>query len=136
MILVLAQKRREGSLWLLRIAMMTIESWFVFNSMENIDGTWLTVLMYIIGHRAAPSIIWYYRFKQTQLLLLIFFHCLGHSYGNYFDPAKDCSSIVDNVPKTRSGVYWFKTEQGPIKVIKYCAIFNRANSTCVQTSAQ
>jgi hypothetical protein len=39
MILVLAQKRREGSLWLLRIAMMTIESWFVFNSMENIDGT-------------------------------------------------------------------------------------------------
>ena len=42
----------------------------------------------------------------------------GHSYGNYFDPAKDCSHVVDNVPKPESGVYWIQTKKGPIKVRK------------------
>ncbi|XP_028411770.1 uncharacterized protein LOC114534514 [Dendronephthya gigantea] len=39
----------------------------------------------------------------------------GHSYGNYFDPAKDCSGVVDNVPKAKSGVYWIQTRNGPQK---------------------
>ncbi|CAB4031634.1 Hypothetical predicted protein, partial [Paramuricea clavata] len=38
-----------------------------------------------------------------------------HSYGNYFDPAKDCSYVVDNVPKAKSGVYWIQAEKGPVK---------------------
>ena len=41
---------------------------------------------------------------------------LGHSYGNYFDPAEDCSHVVDNVPEPESGVYWIQTKKGPIKV--------------------
>ncbi|XP_028411771.1 uncharacterized protein LOC114534515 [Dendronephthya gigantea] len=39
----------------------------------------------------------------------------GHSYGNYFDPAKDCSDVIDNVPKAESGVYWIQTRNGPQK---------------------
>ncbi|XP_028411772.1 uncharacterized protein LOC114534516 [Dendronephthya gigantea] len=39
----------------------------------------------------------------------------GHSYGNYFDPAKDCSGVVDNVPKAKSGPYWIQTQNGPQK---------------------
>ncbi|XP_028411790.1 uncharacterized protein LOC114534527 [Dendronephthya gigantea] len=39
----------------------------------------------------------------------------GHSYGNYFDPAKDCSAVVDNVPKAKSGPYWIQTRNGPQK---------------------
>ncbi|CAB3979791.1 Hypothetical predicted protein, partial [Paramuricea clavata] len=39
----------------------------------------------------------------------------GYSYGNYFDPAKDCSDVVDNVPKAKSGVYWIQTVKGPVK---------------------
>ena len=46
-------------------------------------------------------------------------HCLpGNSYGNYFDPAEDCSHVVDNVPKAKSGVYWIRTANGLRKVSK------------------
>ena len=48
---------------------------------------------------------------------------LGHSYGNYFDPAKDCSHVVDNVPKAKSGVYWIQTANGPQKVSKIACDF-------------
>ena len=44
------------------------------------------------------------------------FKFLGHSYGNYFNPAEDCSHVVDNVPEPESGVYWIQTKKGPIKV--------------------
>ena len=44
------------------------------------------------------------------------FKFLGHSYGNYFNPAEDCSHVVDNVPEPDSGVYWIQTKKGPIKV--------------------
>lgn len=43
-------------------------------------------------------------------------HLKGNSYGNYFDPAKDCSDIMDNVPEAENGVYWIKTNTGPRKV--------------------
>ncbi|CAB4021301.1 guanylate-binding 1-like [Paramuricea clavata] len=39
----------------------------------------------------------------------------GNSYGNYFDPAKDCSSILDKIPDAKTGVYWIKTDNGPRK---------------------
>ncbi|CAB3984995.1 Hypothetical predicted protein [Paramuricea clavata] len=39
----------------------------------------------------------------------------GNSYGNYFDPAKDCSSILDKIPDAKTGVYWIKTDNGPKK---------------------
>ena len=42
----------------------------------------------------------------------------GHSYGNYFDPARDCSDIVDKVPGAKNGIYWIKTDQGPTKVTR------------------
>ena len=44
MILVFAQKRSEESLWLLKITMMTIKSWLVFDTMENINGKLSTVM--------------------------------------------------------------------------------------------
>jgi hypothetical protein len=40
----------------------------------------------------------------------------GHSYGNYFNPAKSCSHVVDNVPSAKSGIYWIQTKKGPMKV--------------------
>ena len=40
----------------------------------------------------------------------------GHSYGSYFDPAKDCSAVVDNVPNAKSGLYWIQTKNRRIKV--------------------
>ncbi|XP_046852087.1 uncharacterized protein LOC124445407 [Xenia sp. Carnegie-2017] len=39
----------------------------------------------------------------------------GISYGNVFDPAKDCSDIMDRVPEARTGIYWIQTENGPQK---------------------
>ncbi|XP_046857622.1 uncharacterized protein LOC124451035 [Xenia sp. Carnegie-2017] len=39
----------------------------------------------------------------------------GVSYGNVFDPAKDCSDIMDRVSEARTGVYWIQTEHGPQK---------------------
>ncbi|CAB3989060.1 Hypothetical predicted protein [Paramuricea clavata] len=39
----------------------------------------------------------------------------GNSYGNYFDPARDCSSILDKIPDAKTGVYWIKTDNGPRK---------------------
>ena len=44
------------------------------------------------------------------------FSHIGNSYGNYFDPAKDCSSILDKIPDAKTGVYWIKTDNGPKKV--------------------
>ena len=63
----------------------------------------------------------YYICKKAFWILVFLFQPLisvhlGHSYGNYFDPAKDCSHVVDNVPKTKSGVYWIQTANGPQKV--------------------
>ena len=44
----------------------------------------------------------------------------GISYGNVFDPAKDCSDIMDRVPEARTGIYWIQTENGPQKVELQC----------------
>ena len=109
MILALAKNWREESLWLLRIAMMTIESWFVFSIMENIDGNWWKVSK-AIAMTTIKILSW--DDSCGNFLNKLW----GHSYGNYFDPAKDCSSVVDNVPKATSGIYWIQTKNGPIKV--------------------
>ena len=51
-----------------------------------------------------------------------FFSHPGNSYGNYFDPAKDCSSILNNIPNAVTGLYWIKTNNGPKKVAKISRI--------------
>ena len=32
--------------------------------------------------------------------------------GEYFNPAKDCSDIVDNLPEAKDGFYWIKPTKG------------------------
>jgi hypothetical protein len=37
--------------------------------------------------------------------------------GENFNPAKDCSDIVDNLPEAKDGFYWIKHTKGkPLKV--------------------
>ena len=38
--------------------------------------------------------------------------------GENFNPAKDCSDIVDNIPGAKDGFYWIKSAKGKLlKVI-------------------
>ena len=34
--------------------------------------------------------------------------------GENFNPAKDCSDIVDNIPGTKDGFYWIKSAKGKL----------------------
>ena len=40
----------------------------------------------------------------------------GNSYGNIFNPATDCTDIMNNLPGAMTGVYWIKTDKGPREV--------------------
>ena len=39
------------------------------------------------------------------------------TFGERFNPAKDCSDIVDNLPEAKDGFYWMNiTDEKPLKV--------------------
>ena len=39
------------------------------------------------------------------------------TYGESFNPAKDCSDVVDNLPGAKDGFYWMKlANEKPLKV--------------------
>ena len=42
--------------------------------------------------------------------------------GENFNPAKDCSDIVDNIPGAKDGFYWIKS--GKEKLLKVILIMN------------
>ena len=42
--------------------------------------------------------------------------------GENFNPAKDCSDIVDNIPGAKDGFYWIKSAKG--KLLKVILIMN------------
>jgi hypothetical protein len=55
---------------------------------------------------------------SPQKFFLLFNGRTGRStIGEYFDPAYDCSDVVDRVPAAKSGVYWIENE-AVIKVVK------------------
>ena len=42
---------------------------------------------------------------------------IGYStLGENFNPAKDCSDIVDNIPGAKDGFYWIKSAKGKLRV--------------------
>jgi hypothetical protein len=55
-------------------------------------------------------------------LLSSLIHAIGTpTIGENFDPAKDCSDIVDNLPKAKDGFYWIAL--GKNKVQKVNSLF-------------
>ena len=38
--------------------------------------------------------------------------------GEHFNPAKDCSDIVDNLPEATDGFYWIKPTNGKLSKVK------------------
>lgn len=55
---------------------------------------------------------------SPQKMFLLFNGRTGRStIGEYFDPAYDCSDVVDRVPAAKSGIYWIENE-AVIKVVK------------------
>ena len=61
------------------------------------------------------------------LLINEFFSIKGSpSLGEKFDPAQDCTEIVDNVPDAQDGIYWIKTANGgAVKVSRKNTRFNK-----------
>ena len=48
---------------------------------------------------------------------------LGSStIGENFNPAKDCSDIVDNLPEAKDGFYWIKLAKGKLSKVYWCPI--------------
>ena len=46
---------------------------------------------------------------------------LGSStIGENFNPAKDCSDIVDNLPEAKDGFYWIKLPKGKLSKVFWC----------------
>ena len=37
--------------------------------------------------------------------------------GEHFNPAKDCSDIVDNLPEAKDGFYWIKPTKGKLSKV-------------------
>ena len=61
-----------------------------------------------------------YNLGITRIILKTFF--LGSStLGEYFDPAVDCSDVVDRVPDAKDGFYWIypKEIKTVVKVRNY-----------------
>ena len=49
--------------------------------------------------------------------------------GEHFNPAKDCSDIVDNLPEAKDCFYWIKPSEGKrlkVKIIKVIFLFVHA----------
>ncbi len=44
-------------------------------------------------------------------------HIGSSTLGENFNPAKDCSDIVDNRPRAKDGFYWIKHGKGKISKV-------------------
>ena len=44
--------------------------------------------------------------------------------GEHFNPAKDCSDIVDNLPEAKDGFYWIKPTIGKLLKVKIIQVQN------------
>ena len=70
------------------------------------------------------------KFLDKQLVLWIVFTHLNFNnlyigsstLGENFNPANDCSDIVDNIPGAIDGFYWIKSAKG--KLLKVILIMN------------
>ena len=43
--------------------------------------------------------------------------------GEKFNPANDCSDIVDNLPGAKDGFYWIKYNKGKLSKVKHLTNF-------------
>ena len=58
-----------------------------------------------------------------ELFLCTRIHCIGSpTLGEHFNPAKDCSDIVDNIPGAKDGFYCIESITG--KLLKVNLIIN------------
>ena len=65
------------------------------------------------------TVLYYFLFLANFMTILYFqYPSVGSStLGENFNPAKDCSDIVDNLPEAKDGFYWIKHTKGkPSKV--------------------
>ena len=64
---------------------------------------------------------------HVPIHVLIFF--IGSpTLGEHFNPAKDCSDIVDNLREAKDGFYWIKTTERKLSKVKI--ILHSDWSTC------
>ena len=45
------------------------------------------------------------------------FYIGSSTLGENFNPAKDCSDIVDNLPEAKDGFYWIKHTRGKLSKV-------------------
>ena len=61
---------------------------------------------------------------------MIFLSAGSSTLGEHFNPAKDCSDIVDNLPGAKDGFYWILHIMGKLsKVEKLFVFYLFANTT-------
>ena len=49
--------------------------------------------------------------------------------GEKFNPAKDCSDIVDNLPEAKDGFYWIKHNKEELSKVQHFFSFSTINNT-------
>ena len=53
----------------------------------------------------------------SQVSRLLAFLIGSSTLGEHFNPAKDCSDIVDNLPGVKDGFYWIKPTKGKLSQV-------------------
>jgi hypothetical protein len=63
-------------------------------------------------------------FKTIASILYYQYPSTGSStLGEKFNPAKDCSDIVDNLPEAKDGFYWIKYNKGKLSKVPHFTTF-------------
>ena len=56
---------------------------------------------------------------ETHVPINVLMSFIGSpTLGEHFNPAKDCSDIVDNLPEATDGFYWIKPTKGKLSKVK------------------